>query len=423
MKNYKWVIAAFLFLLGMINYADKAIIGYAAVPIMNDLNLDAVQWGLVGSSFFWFFSVSGILVGLLSDRVGSKKVISSMSAIWAAVQFSTVYVASLPALMATRIALGIGEGPSYSQTLNLASKWFPPKERGLGFGVVTFGTTLGPALFAPILITIILTYGWRTAFALMGVIGVIFLILWQILGREGPEEAIIMENQAQEPKKKVPLSKAIPIVCNRHFIFTALAGFACYWTWTTLIVWVPAYYVNARFLEQADLKWIMAVTWFCMAVTQLIIGAVSDVIYRRTESSRISRVYILAAAMVLSAACFYIVTIIQSTSAAILFLTLAVSCASAGFAISGTIVSSITPRELIGTTQGINISTQALAGLIAPVVAGSFVKNALTPVAGYNSAFLVTTVVMLVAAIAFFAFVKPDSANVEVKPLTTTTGA
>lgn len=104
-----WVTIGFLFTLSIINVADKSIIGLASVPIMKDLNLSPSQWGIVGSSFFWLFSISALLIGFLSDKVGTKKVITSISSIWAIVQFATVFTMNLPYLVATRIILGAGK--------------------------------------------------------------------------------------------------------------------------------------------------------------------------------------------------------------------------------------------------------------------------------------------------------------------------
>ena len=67
-----WTIVALLFLFMMINFADKAIIGLAGVPIMTELNLTPKQFGLVGSSFFLLFSISAVVTGFIVNRVRSK---------------------------------------------------------------------------------------------------------------------------------------------------------------------------------------------------------------------------------------------------------------------------------------------------------------------------------------------------------------
>ena len=59
-----WVVIALLFLLTAISNIDKAIIGFASVPIMEELELSPEQWGVVGSVFFLLYSLSAVLGGV-----------------------------------------------------------------------------------------------------------------------------------------------------------------------------------------------------------------------------------------------------------------------------------------------------------------------------------------------------------------------
>ena len=86
-SKYAWVIALLLFLFMLINFADKAVIGLAAVPIMNDLQLTPSQFGLVGSSFFFLYAVSGVVTGFVVNRVQTRWALLAMGLIWAVTQF------------------------------------------------------------------------------------------------------------------------------------------------------------------------------------------------------------------------------------------------------------------------------------------------------------------------------------------------
>src|SRR5215467_6142480 len=74
-----WLIVALLFLFMLINFADKAVIGIAAVPIMQELRLSPRQFGLVGSSFFLLFSVSAIVTDFIVNRVQTRWALLTMS--------------------------------------------------------------------------------------------------------------------------------------------------------------------------------------------------------------------------------------------------------------------------------------------------------------------------------------------------------
>ncbi|MBS0528038.1 MAG: MFS transporter, partial [Proteobacteria bacterium] len=103
-----WAIVALLFLFMMINFADKVIIGLAGVPIMTELHLSPKQFGLVGSSFFFLFSVSAVVTGFIVNRVQSRWALMAMGLLWALTQFPMVGTVGMELLIACRIVLGAG---------------------------------------------------------------------------------------------------------------------------------------------------------------------------------------------------------------------------------------------------------------------------------------------------------------------------
>ena len=67
-----WLIVVLLFLFMLVNFADKAVIGIAAVPIMQELQLSPRQFGLLGSSFYLLFAVSAVVTGFIVNRVQTR---------------------------------------------------------------------------------------------------------------------------------------------------------------------------------------------------------------------------------------------------------------------------------------------------------------------------------------------------------------
>ncbi len=102
---YGWVMIFMLLGLGVINFADKAVPGLAAVPIIKEFHLSPTQYGLVSSSFCLLFALSSVLVMAWSDRIGTKIVLALLATSWAIVQVTTVFVFSFLALLITRVVL------------------------------------------------------------------------------------------------------------------------------------------------------------------------------------------------------------------------------------------------------------------------------------------------------------------------------
>ena len=126
-----WLVVALLFLFMAINFADKAVIGIAAVPMMHELRLTPSQFGLIGSSFFLLFSVSAIVTGFVVNRVQTRWALLAMGLVWALTQFPMLANVGFATVVACRIALGAGEGPAAPVALHSAYKWFPNELRTL----------------------------------------------------------------------------------------------------------------------------------------------------------------------------------------------------------------------------------------------------------------------------------------------------
>jgi len=117
-----WTVTFLLFFFMLVNFADKIVVGLAAVPIMTELKLEPSQFGLLGSSFFFLFSVSAIVVGFIVNRVPTRWVLLVLALIWALAQFPMVGTVGLVTLMVCRIILGAGEGPAFSVAVHAIYK-------------------------------------------------------------------------------------------------------------------------------------------------------------------------------------------------------------------------------------------------------------------------------------------------------------
>src|SRR6201984_2386141 len=99
-----WLIRALFFLFMLINCADRAVIGLAAVPIMQELQLSPREFGLLGSSFYLLFSVSAIVTGFIVNRVQTRWALLVMGLVWALTPFPMVGRVGFAAIMACPIA-------------------------------------------------------------------------------------------------------------------------------------------------------------------------------------------------------------------------------------------------------------------------------------------------------------------------------
>src|ERR1700679_851049 len=156
-----WKITFLLFLYMLVNFADKIVVGLAGVPIMTELKLEPEQFGLLGSSFFFLFSISAIIVGFIVNRIETRWVLLVLAAGGALAQFPMLGTISFSTLLICRIVLGAGEGPAAAVAVHAIYKWFPDEKRALPTAVLAQGSAFGIILAVPALNWLIVHYNWH----------------------------------------------------------------------------------------------------------------------------------------------------------------------------------------------------------------------------------------------------------------------
>src|SRR6185369_3271840 len=208
------------------NFADKTVVGLAAVPIMRDLELTPKQFGFLGSSFSFLFAVSGILVGFVANRIATRWVLLALAFSWAVVQFPMVGAAGFTTLVVCRVLLGAGEGPAFSVAVHALYKWFPDQQRTLPTAVLTQGAAVGVIVALPALNWIVVHYSWRWAFFALGAVGLLWVLVWALLGREGPVAEPALAAADPAAREYVPYRR---LLLNPTFIGCCLGCFGASW--------------------------------------------------------------------------------------------------------------------------------------------------------------------------------------------------
>jgi MFS transporter, ACS family, hexuronate transporter len=391
-----WVIIFLLFLLTVISNADKAIVGFASVPIMKELGLSPEQWGVVGSVFFLLYSLSAVLGGSLADKIGAKKVIAGMVAVWSIVQFSTIFVSSFSYLLVTRIILGAGEGPSYALAMTAASKYLPKEKLGIGLTMVSVGGPLGVAISAPVLMHLIMSYGWRSAFITTGVVGFLWILVWLWIAKEKAVTDTELTTEKDSSQIVSNESKFTSALFSKNFIFVALCGFATYWSFTIGLNWLPNYLENVRHLSEGTLKIVVALPWIMITLSQIIFSTISDRLYHKTKSVVKGRIFVLGPVMLAGAVSYFFGAMVSSNILAIVLLSLGLTFGCITLVMGPAILVDLVSHKHQGKIQGWFMALTSLGGIVGPYVTGYFIEHSASPAAGFQHAFQLCGLILLV---------------------------
>ena len=242
----RWTLVALLCLAAIINFLDRATISVALPRIAQEFSLGPTAKGLVLSSFFWFYTLLQVPVGVLVDRLNVRWLYAGAFALWSVACGLTGMVGGFATLIVMRIILGIGEAVMLPGSLRVVNIIFPPRDRGLPTGIVTSGTRLGLALGTPLVAWLTVRYGWRTMFAVVGFSALIWLLPW-IMTFPGPSSARSEETTSQNDPAGKPRGWLFTI--DRNLIGSCLGYFSFGYYQYMLMTWLPDYFVHVRHFQ------------------------------------------------------------------------------------------------------------------------------------------------------------------------------
>lgn len=398
-----WLVVALLFFFMFVNFADKAVLGLTAVPIMRDLHLTPKQFGLVGSSFFLLFSTSAIVVGFLVNRIQARWAILVMALIWALAQFPLLGATGLTTLMASRIALGAGEGPAYPVAVHAAYKWIPDAKRALPTAIISQGAAIGVVIALPALGWVIAHYSWRWAYGVLGLVGLVWCVLWLGLGREGRLPAVI-RGETGLAIERVSYTR---LIFNPTVVALILTSFGAYWGLSLLVAWFPPFLITGLGITPGAASVIAALPWAGGAIVVLLASALSQFWLSRGASSRVARAIFGGAFVVAGGIALVIMPYVAGVWLKVLLVVLGISLPSVIYVLGPAMIGEIVPVGQRGAMLAINNAIVTLAGLIAPYAMGSAVQNAATAGAGYVHGFFVCGVLTLAGGIIGIVFMRP----------------
>ncbi|MGW5215680.1 MFS transporter [Streptomyces sp. NPDC004051] len=414
--SYGWLMAVMLLVLMMVSWADKAILGIVAVPVMRDLHITPEQFGLLGSAVFFLFGVAQLVAAPIANRVKSKWILLALCLVWSVAQVPVFVFASLPALWFSRVLLGAGEGPLAPIMMHAVYQWFPKKKGATPAALSASGVTLGIVCFAPVLSWIAADFGWRATFIFLAVIGVVWSVLWLVVGKEGPytserAEAEIEGTALAAPEASGPAAPAVPPVrylksfLTPSWLLAVLCSFLGYWTFALATSWLPAYYekVLGYSTQHAGSMIVFPALWGTFATVGL--SWFTQYLDGRGVRTRISRGVVLSGATVFSGLSLLCGALVTDGTLSVIAFTFGFGTAPALFAVTYLVAAEMTTFGQRGAVLQVTNALLSTGGLFAPAIAGFLVGSAATAAAGFTHAFLLTALLLVAAGVVSLLFI------------------
>jgi MFS transporter, ACS family, hexuronate transporter len=391
-----WSIVGLLFMFMMINYADKAVLGLVALPMMHDMKLSATQFGLVGSAFYALYSLSGVGFGILTRYVKAKWLLLVLAAIWATVQFPIVTTASFGTLLACRVLLGLGEGPAYPVALHAAYQWFDDQKRNIPTSVIQTGAVVGVMVAAPVLTWVMERYSWRAAFLVLGIVGLAWSVLWLLFGKEGHEHPLQVPARPAAPTvDKVPylrllLDPTVLVVTLQWFLATLITVIAL--TWGTVYIRTGLGY------SAKEAGWIYAIQVAVQVPIGLALNTLSQYLIARGVPTRLARGAFYSLCCAIGSLAYLVLLTDAGPAVRLAWMTIGFTLIAQINAFGPQLIAEVTPDDQRGTLLSTSLAVASTAGAIGPVLLGH-IMDAIGTTGSSASAF--TLVYLMIAAATF----------------------
>lgn len=402
-----WGMLALIFLFMVINFADKVVVGLAARPIMEELKLTPEQFGLIGSSFFFLFAISAVVVGFIANRVQTRRALLVMAIVWSLVQFPMLGTVSLEILIASRIVLGAGEGPAAPVATHAIYKWFPDSLRGVPTAIIAQGSALGVIVAVPALNWIIVNHSWHWAFGALGIVGLMWAVLWLIFGREGTlVDAPLVNAAGESGPHYIPYRY---LLTAPSIIACCCAGFASYWGLALGLTWFTSYLIQGLGYTQQVGGNLSILPWIFGMFVVLGGGFLSQRLKARGVSSRVCRGALAAFTVTLGGLTLPFIAYMPTPELKLALLVFGTAIGSTIYVVIPMIVSELTPQPQRAAMLAITTSIVTLAGVIAPLVMGSMIQKAATPAIGYETGFAILGALLLAGGLIGLLFIRPEA--------------
>jgi ACS family glucarate transporter-like MFS transporter len=424
-------IVAMLFLVTIVNYADRATLSIAGPALSKELHLDPIAMGYIFSAFGWSYVVAQVPGGWLLDRFGSRWVYAFSIMIWSLFTLMQGWVgflggaAAVGLLFALRLMVGFAEAPSFPANARIVAAWFPGNERGTASAFFNSGQYFATVIFAPLMGWIAHDFGWRYVFFVMGGLGVLVGLVW-IKTMYGPKEhpaineaefdyisrgGALVDMDAQKGAKadSGPKWDHIRQLLTSRMMLGVYIGQYCINTLTYFfLTWFPVYLVKERGLSILQAGFVASLPALCGFFGGVLGGVLSDYILQKTGSLTAARKIPIVGGMLLSMSiigCNYV----DGQALVVGFMALAFFGKGIG-ALGWAVVSDTSPKQAGGVSGGLFNMFGNLSSITTPIIIGYIVAAT----GSFNGALVFVGLNALMAAVAYL-FIVGDIKRVQLQ--------
>ena len=414
----RWYILLLISLMYLITYLDRVNISTAAPEIIKEFGFDKVTMGVIFSAFLWSYALFQVPGGWLSDKFGARRVLAGVVAFWSLMTAATGLAAGATSFKIIRFLFGIGEAGAFPGATRAMQLWYPRSERGFVQGITHSASRAGAAMAPPIVLLIMLNFGWRAAFFICGAIGLLWALWWAFSYRNLPEDHGMVNRIELEHIRGVDASGAVnppqihkqmqvpwsKLLSSGNMWAVMCAYFTYVYCLWIFLSWLTTYLIEVRHFTLLKGGLLASLPLWAGVIGDTAGGLATDYLLRRTGSAKIARRTVAITGLLGCAVFITPAALTEDAMTAVICLTISMFFLECTIGPSWAVPMD-TGGKYSGTVSGMMNMAGNFGGAISPIVFGYLAQG------GNWAAPFIVAAALLVAGSCVWAFwLDPDKA-------------
>jgi MFS family permease len=370
-----------LFLICVLNYIDRGTLSVANPLVRQDLGLSLGEMGVLLSAFLWPYAFALLAAGGIVDRAGPRRVLTVALVVWSFAEAAAGFVVSYAQFIVARALLGVGEAPMFPTATRVVKNWFHERNQAFGIAVWNGGPALGTAIAPALLTPLMLAFGWRWMFVLMGLVGFVFAGIWWVMYRDFDADSLAAEDLeylydggAPPVPHPVRFSAWARLFQFRTTWGLILGFFGNVYIGWMFIAWLPGYFEIQRHMSISKTGFIASIPFLCGVAGSLVGGWLADRLTAGGMTPIASRKLMTAAALFIVALATLVAAETPSTVVAVASISAALFFGFSSGGTSWALANAAAPPHYAASLGAIMDFGGFIGGALAPIVTGFVVQ-------------------------------------------------
>lgn len=364
-------------------YASRTVVPLLVPAIAKECGWSKTDSGTVLSSFFWGYTLTQVIGGYLSDRLGGQKILFVAAIGWSTITFvmpQMIWVfadtdAAVKFIVLVRVLHGAFQGVHFPSMSSLTSQQIAEKERAAFFSVLTSGSAVGTLMTGMLGSYLLDQFGWPTVFYFVGFMGIMwmFLLHYQIMALDKRKNIVSISHRLHSSNSKEKLPVPWIVLFQKMQFWSCIIGHACQNNcFFLLLSWLPTYF-NETFPDAKG--WIVnMVPWLCCIPCTFLGNWLTEKLISKGYTTTTTRKVIEVLCLGLQALGLLLIPLFENYYWSLAWVTVAVS--ATGFHNSAILVN---PQDLApqhsGSVFGIMNTVGAIPGFTGVYLAGYILET------------------------------------------------